>query len=144
MKRLMWVGFGVAVAVSGGALSGVASADNVSISNGAIETSSAAITAPCNAAPLTVASVRTTFTAANGYWLSEVPATGTVAACQTKPYQLTVANNTSFAQLAQWSGTTGGAAAWTATAPAQTDGVDVDAGVPANLRVRVYLVVRTS
>jgi len=147
--RAKWLGFGVAAAILGGALSGVASADNVSIGNGAVETSSAAITAVCNAPPLaiTASARRTTYSAVDGYWISQIPVTAIPAACQSKPYELSLAENTGpFPLLADWSANTPGAATGTLTAPSATDGVDINSvpSVAGTDVVRVYVLVRTS
>lgn len=149
LGRSKWLGFGITAALVGGAMSGVASADNVSIGNGSIETGSAAITAQCSATPLaiTASAKRTTYSAVDGYWVSQIPVTAVPVACQSKPYVLSLAKDTSpFSLLADWSGTTPGAGTGTLTAPTATDGVDINS-VPSVVGtdvVRLFVLVSTS
>lgn len=122
-----------------GAVVGGAAAASLTVTGSPVEVGSVAVTPACGTPPLAIAAPRSQFTAPSSYQVRQVPVSAVVAACQAKPFRLTIADNASpFASLANWNGDLPAAASGTLTDPA---GVDVNA-IPASNSVRVYLLVR--
>lgn len=124
-----------------GAAVGSAAAGSLNINGSPVEAGSVAITAACASPPLSLAAPRSAFTAPGTYRLRQVPVSAVVAACQSKPFQVTIANNaTPYTTLTNWGGTLPGATSGTLT---DATGLDVNS-LPSTNSVRTYLLVRTS
>lgn len=134
----------VALLASGlilGGLTGAVSASSINLNRATLSTGSASVSAVCNTNPLTLGAVRTRYTAPATYEIYRVTVSAVQTACRSKPYALTIADDSSpFTAVGGWTGTT------PATNSGNLDGspgADVD-DVPIANQVKVYAVVRTS
>ncbi len=109
-----------------------------------VDTGSVAVPAGCTGSP-NPSRADATYDATNLYRVSSVHLTSVGIACRNLPYTLTVANNIStFAQLAEWSGTTVNGSSGDQPAPTTAAGADVNDVNTTTNQVRVYFLTSTS